>query len=195
MAGGKGTRMRELNVEKPMIKIGGTCVVERVIRALREAKMVDEILVSVSPNTPNTGIYLNELGVRTVKTSGGDYVDDLHKSFSELEGDYVLCLPSDVPLIKSCTIDSFIEHFDKNRNDSVMAIVEEDMVIKTGIKPSYSFELDGKRWAISGMSIMNRRKLLDNKVLSCGYFVLNRIDLAINVNTQRELEVANSFLR
>ncbi|MCQ2055955.1 MAG: NTP transferase domain-containing protein [archaeon] len=195
MAGGKGTRMAGLNVEKPMIEIGGMCAVGRVIKALRGARMVDEILVAVSPNTPSTEIYLNRLGIKTVKTSGEDYVGDLHKSFSKLRGDYVLGLPSDIPLIKSRTIDYFIEYFNRNKNDSVVAIIEEDTVIEAGFKPSYSFEMNGKRWVISGMSIMNRKRLLDDEVLSCDYFVLNQIDLAINVNTQRELEVADLFLR
>ena len=90
MAGGKGTRMGFCGVEKPMIEIGGVYTVERVVNALRDSKHIDKILVSVSPNTPDTERYLKDIGVETIRTSGEDYVEDLHNSFSILSGKYVL---------------------------------------------------------------------------------------------------------
>ena len=193
MAGGKGTRMGFCGVEKPMIEVGGVYTVERVINALRDSKHIDHILVSVSPNTPDTERYVKELGIETIRTSGEDYVEDLHDSFSILNGENVLTCPSDMPLLRSFTVDAFVEYFEKNPDDSMTAIVEEEVVVKSGFTPSFDFAYDGKNWVISGMNIMNRKKILSGEVLNYSYFMTDWVDLAINMNTEYELRIARSF--
>ena len=193
MAGGKGSRMGYCGVEKPMIEVGGVYTVERVINALKSSKHIDKILVSVSPNTPDTERYMNDIGIETIRTSGEDYVEDLHDSFRVLSGKYILTCPSDLPLLRSFTIDAFIDYFLENPDDSMTAIVEEDVVVKSGITPSFDFGYDGKKWVISGINIMDRTKILSNEVLSYSYFMTDWVDLAINMNTDHELKIARSF--
>ena len=193
MAGGKGSRMGYCGVEKPMIEVGGVYTVERVINALKSSKHIDKILVSVSPNTPDTERYMNDIGIETIRTSGEDYVEDLHDSFRVLSGKYILTCPSDLPLLRSFTIDAFIDYFLENPDDSMTAIVEEDVVVKSGITPSFDFGYDGKKWVISGINIMDRTKILSNEVLSYSYFMTDWVDLAINMNTEHELKIARSF--
>ena len=193
MAGGKGTRMGFCGVEKPMIEIGGIFTVKRVIDALTGAKNIDKILVSVSPNTPDTERYVKELGIETIRTSGEDYVEDLHDSFRILSGKYVLTCPSDMPLMRSYTVDAFVDYFIANPDDTMTAIVEEDVVVKSGFTPSFDFGLDGKKWVLSGMNIMDRAKILTGEELSYSYFMTDWVDLAINMNTEYELKIARSF--
>lgn len=193
MAGGKGSRMGYCGVEKPMIEVGGIYTVERVVNALKSSKHIDKILVSVSPNTPDTERYMNDIGIETIRTSGEDYVEDLHDSFRVLSGKYILTCPSDLPLLRSFTIDAFIDYFLENPDDSMTAIVEEDVVVKSGITPSFDFGYDGKKWVISGINIMDRTKILSNEVLSYSYFMTDWVDLAINMNTDHELKIARSF--
>ena len=193
MAGGKGTRMGFCGVEKPMIEVGGVYTVERVVNALKDSKNIDSILVSVSPNTPDTERYLNEIGVETVRTSGEDYVQDLHDAFRILKGKYVLTCPSDMPLLRSYTVDAFVDYFQKNPNDSMTAIIEEEVVVKSGFTPSFDFEFEGKDWVLSGMNIMDRKKILDDVVLSYSYFKTDWVDLAVNMNTEYELKIARSY--
>ncbi len=193
MAGGKGTRMGFCGVEKPMIEVGGVYTVERVVNALKESKNIDRILVSVSPNTPDTERYLKEIGVETIRTSGEDYVEDLHDSFNILTGKYVLTCPSDMPLLRPYTVDAFVDYFLKNPDDSMTAIIEEDVVTNSGFTPSFDFEYEGKKWVISGMNIMDRQKILSNVVLNYSYFMTDWVDLAINMNTEYELKIARSF--
>ena len=193
MAGGKGSRMGYCGVEKPMIEVGGVFTVKRVIDALSASKNIDKILVSVSPNTPDTERYVKELGVETIRTSGEDYVEDLHDSFRILKGRYVLTCPSDMPLMRSYTVDAFVDHFNANPDDTMTAIVEEDVVVKSGFTPSFDFGLDGKKWVLSGMNIMDRAKILTGEELSYSYFMTDWVDLAINMNTEEELKIARSF--
>ena len=193
MAGGKGSRMGFCGVEKPMIEVGGVYTVERVINALKSSKHIDKILVSVSPNTPDTERYMKDIGIETIRTSGEDYVEDLHDSFRILSGKYVLTCPSDVPLLRPFTVDAFINYFLDNPDDSMTAVVEEDVVVKSGITPSFDFGYEGKKWVISGMNIMDRVKILSDEVLSYSYFMTDWVDLAINMNTEYELKIARSF--
>ena len=53
MAGGRATRMGNV-CEKPLLRICGRTMVERVIEALRSSKNIDEIIVAVSKFTPKT---------------------------------------------------------------------------------------------------------------------------------------------
>ena len=193
MAGGKGTRMGMCGVEKPMIEIGGVYTVERVINALQRSKNIDRVLVSVSPNTPDTEKYVREMGVETIRTSGENYVGDLHEAFKNLCGEYILTCPSDMPLLKPFTVDAFVNYFLEHPDDSMTAIVDENVVVKSGFTPSFDFEEDGKKWVLSGMNIMDRKKILDNVVLNYSYFKTDWVDLAINMNTEYELEIARSF--
>ena len=193
MAGGKGSRMGFCGVEKPMIEVGGVYTVERVVNALKSSKHIDKILVSVSPNTPDTERYMRDIGIETIRTSGEDYVEDLHDSFRILSGKYVLTCPSDVPLLRPFTVDAFINYFLDNPDDSMTAVVEEDVVVKSGITPSFDFGYEGKKWVISGMNIMDREKILSDEVLSYSYFMTDWVDLAINMNTEHELKIARSF--
>ena len=193
MAGGKGTRMGFCGVEKPMIEVGGIYTVERVINALKDSKNIDKILVSVSPNTPDTERYVKELGIETIRTSGEDYVQDLHDSFRILNGKYVLTCPSDMPLLRPFTVDAFVDYFLKNPNDSMTAIIEESVVTNSGFTPSYDFDYEGKKWVLSGMNIMDREKILSDVVLNYSYFMTDWVDLAINMNTEYELKMARSF--
>ncbi len=194
MAGGKGTRMCRNGVEKPFIDVAGKHVIEHVINALKKAQCVDRILVSVSPNTKRTGEFLETVdGVEVIWTSGEDYVEDLHTAYRMMDGDYVFSTPSDLPLLKSFTVDNFIKAFQKDPHDSFLAVVEEEVVVNTGIVPSFAFELDGSRWVLSGFTIMNRRKILDGECPQDYYFKTDWVDLAINVNTMYELQLARSY--
>ena len=193
MAGGKGTRMGFCGVEKPMIEVGGVYTVERVINALKDSKNIDKILVSVSPNTPDTERYVSELGIETIRTSGEDYVQDLHDAFRTLKGKYVLTCPSDMPLLRSFTVDAFVDYFTKNPEDSMTAVVDEEVVTKSGFTPSFDFDVNGKKWVLSGMNIMDRIKILADVVLNYSYFMTDWVDLAINMNTEYELKIARSF--
>ena len=193
MAGGKGSRMCPNGVEKPFIKVGEKHVIEQVINALRKARNIDRILVTVSPNTKYTEQFLKDIGVETLHTSGEDYVGDLHAAYQVMNGKYVFSTPSDMPLLRPYTVDDFIDAFNKDPHDSFLAVVDEETVIKSGIKPSFAMELDGKRWVLSGFTIMNREAILRNEQPPDHYYKTDWIELAVNVNTMHELQMARMY--
>jgi adenosylcobinamide-phosphate guanylyltransferase len=194
-AGGKGTRMGRCGIEKPMMKVGDKCTVERVIDALKASKNVDRILVSVSDNTLETEKYLKSIGIETVRTSGDDFMGDLHQALECLEGDYVLTTPSDLPLITAEIFDQIIEYFDPRIMDSLLAVIDEKTVRSIGITPSYTRQERGNSWVLSGVSIVDRKKTLNGDYLTETLFETNWPELSVNVNTQLELDLARLYHR
>lgn len=193
-AGGKGTRMGACGIEKPMQRVGGKPCVQRVIDALCASEYVDGVLVSVSDNTPDTERYLRGTGIDVVKTSGNSFMDDLHEAFSLMSGEHVLTCPSDIPLLSSSELDRFCEAFCKDGSESFMALVNCRTLESLGITPSYKMEMNSSHWAVSGISIMDRKKTLNGDYLRYGYYFTDCKEFAVNVNTIMELELARKMV-
>ena len=192
MAGGKGTRMGSNAIEKPMQIVGGKPVVMRVVEAMQGCRNVDNILVSVSSNTPNTERFLQDLGVETICTSGNDFMEDMHTAFGMLNSEFIVTCPSDLPLIRSYTVDSFIDFF-RPEMESAIAVVDKGTVVNNGIIPSFTCDIDGNEWVLSGLCISDRVKTLMGKFLNESYMKTDWVDLAINVNTPHELALSRGF--
>lgn len=194
-AGGKGSRMGRCGIEKPMQLVGGVPTIRRVVDALRQSSHIDRLLVSVSDNTLCTEKYLKDMGVETIRTSGDDFMEDLHESFSIMNGDYVLTCPSDLPLLTTEVVDSFIEYFVPDVMQSALAVVDEQTVRRIGIVPSYTREDGGRNWVLSGICIMNREGTLRGEYLEEYLFQTNWVELSVNMNTPMELDLARSYFR
>ena len=78
MAGGMGTRL-EVPEEKPLFKLHDKPLIKYVIDNLKSSKLIDEIVIAVSPNTRETTKYLESLNDDFIilDTSGEDYLKDL----------------------------------------------------------------------------------------------------------------------
>ena len=185
--------MGECGTEKPMHMINGIPVIRRVVNAIASSVNVDRVLVSVSENTKETEKYLRSEGIETIRTSGTDFVNDIHASFEMMNGRFVLTAPSDMPLMKRQAVDMIYEFFDPDTMESAIAVVEESVVKAVGIAPSYSIDINGRKWVLSGLCIMDRIKTLDDVFLTEAYMLTDMFELAVNVNTQPELEFARKM--
>lgn len=191
-AGGKGTRMGHTTVEKPLQPVGGAPVIQHVIDAMQGATEIDRILVSVSPHTVNTERYLKDRGIETIRTSGEDFMMDLRKSFSILEGDHVLTCPSDVPFVTPAIFDRTIRSF-RPEMQSLIVMISADTVVNKGVTPSYTMELNGREWVLSGVTVMDRKATMEGKYLNEEYLFTDWEELAMNLNTQDELSLARKM--
>lgn len=187
--------MGRCGIEKPMQKVGDKPTIQRVVDALSASEHIDEVFVSVSDHTLETEEYLKGMGVRTIHTSGESFMDDLHTAFERMDGDYVLTCPSDLPLITTHVVDAFIEYFVPGTMQSAIAVIDEATVRGLGITPSYTRENRGFQWVLSGLCIMNRPRTLAGDYLEEFLFETNWPELAVNVNTPRELDLARSYFR
>ena len=194
-AGGKGTRMGRCGIEKPMQRVGDKHTIERVLDALQASQHIDRVLVSVSDNTLETERFLKDIGVETIRTSGESFMDDLHEAFEVMHGDYVLTCPSDIPLLTTEVVNTFMEYFVPGLMQSAIAVVDEETVRGIGITPSYTREDGGRHWVLSGVCIMNREGTLRGDYLEEYLFETNWVELAVNMNTPKELDLARSYFR
>jgi adenosylcobinamide-phosphate guanylyltransferase len=195
-AGGKGSRMGGHETEKPMLDIGGVPVIKRVVDAISSSTHIGRVLVSVSDNTKETEKFLISEGVETIHTSGEDFVDDLHKAFDVMDGRYVLTAPCDIPLLKRQAVDMLYDFFDPDTMESAIAVISEELLRSMGMIPSYSTEINGRNWVLSGLCIMDRIKTLtlpNDVFIKETYMLTEMFELAVNVNTHKDLEFARKM--
>ncbi|MCL2712923.1 MAG: NTP transferase domain-containing protein [Methanomassiliicoccaceae archaeon] len=197
-AGGRGSRMGQCGTEKPMLEIGGIPVIKRVVDAVASSSNVSRVIVSVSDNTMETEKFLVSEGVETIHTSGNDFVDDLHKAFEVMNNRYVMTAPCDVPLLNRQAVDMLYDFFDPDTMESAIAVVSEDMLRSIGSTPSYSIDINGRKWVLSGLCIMDRIRTLtlpNDVFIKETYMLTEMLELAVNVNTQNDLEFAKKMAK
>ena len=186
MAGGKGTRL-ELDVEKPLVEINGKPMIQYVINALKKTDKINKIIAATSKDTPETKTFLNKQGIDTIETPGDGYVNDLGYIISNLElDDVLLTITADLPLINGDIIDYVLEEYEKSDKPAMSVLVPVDVFKKYGIKPTMVFE----NLIPSGLNILRSiNKTQDEKVL-----IIERIELALNINTCEDIKLLKKLL-
>ena len=186
MAGGKGTRM-ELDVEKPLVEINEKPMIQYVIDALKNTDKINNIIVATSGNTRRTETFLKEQGIDTIETPGNGYVHDLGFIISNFKlDDILLTVTADLPLINSDIIDYVLEEYEKSKKPAMSVLVPLHVFEEYGIKPTMMFE----NLIPSGLNILRSiNKTQDEKVL-----IIERIELALNINTCEDIKLLKKLL-
>ena len=201
MCGGRASRMQQQQQkggrEKPLLKVAGVAMVERVISALASSDRFDRIVAAVSPNTPNTNEFLKSKGIETIETAGEGYSQDLSHLLSKLKPQKVVVVPGDIPLLNSQIVNkilNIIEDDDDDRQEeqepAISIILEKGFVEEIGVKPSIVLM---NQYCHSGITIFNT-KAVGTEPVKERYLVMNRKEIALNVNTKEELELAEKLL-
>jgi len=180
LAGGKGRRMK-CSYEKPLMKVGGVSLIDRVVRAVKSS-LAERFFIATSSNTPMTSEHCRIMGYDIIHTLGKGFHEDVlellkkHRAF--------VSIASDLPFLTADSINCIIKAY---RGYSVTGVVELSVIPK-GITPSYIFDFKGKQVSAIGLNIVTNSKRSD-------VLVLNDPLLGVNVNTLRELKVANKIAR
>jgi len=188
MAGGKGTRLKKEH-EKPLILVEGTPLIDYVLGNLEGAQNIQGITVATSPNTPRTEEHIKNRGYDYIRTSGQDYIHDLGEilSYFEEKGDYILfIINADLPLVGPCLIDEIIEYYMDLDVEALAVFVPLKVYKDHGIIPSSSW--DGM--VPSGVNILRSK----NKIQKQEILKIPRLELAININTPRDLILLKRML-
>jgi adenosylcobinamide-phosphate guanylyltransferase len=216
MCGGKGTRLKKtmgLDVEKPMTKLKNKPLIEYPLNALIQSNKFERIYAAVSGNTQKTREFVkSNYGdkVTLIETMGRGYSEDylkIIKYFKEMENEKklginkILFLPIDLPLI---SLDTLTQLIAINQEKPCLTIVLEKGFVKSmGIVPSeYELVIDNKNCCYSGVSIMDIRRIdtdMGNSTegfasIDEEYKTLNSVEIACNVNTLEDLNIAEKFL-
>ena len=193
MAGGKGTRMRTAE-EKPLVKVGGKPVIEYVLAALKNAKKIDSIVVAVTSCTPKTAKLMENLAVRVVETPGKDYVSDMGYAVQALKLGVFLAIAADLPLVTGEVLDAIIERYERCGKPALTVAVPLETKTKLGMSVEYSFKMDSEDVVPVGINVIDGHKRYGDEWLDQDIYLLDKDELAVNINTTQELQIAENLL-
>ena len=191
MAGGKGTRMT-LSEEKPLLKIGGKTVIEHVLAALKNAEKVESIVVAVSDYTPKTARLMAKFQVKVIKTPGKEYVSDMGYAVKRLKLHTVLAIAADLPLITGEVVDDIAERYEQCGKPALTVVVPVETKEKLGLGGEYAFEVENKLVVPAGINVIDGRRI-DEEKLDEEICVVDRKEVAVNINTLQELKIAENL--
>jgi adenosylcobinamide-phosphate guanylyltransferase len=193
MAGGMGKRMLS-NEEKPMLSVKSKPMVSYVLDALKNSKCFDKIIGLVSKNTPRTAHFLARNNVQVVISSGANYVNDLNYALELVKPNKVFIISSDLPLVESNTIKQIVYSFDKCKKPCLTIVMSKALVDELGASTDYSLEYCGNIVCHSGVSIVDSSRVSGYDSIDEELLVMDKPQLALNVNTMHELELAEKML-
>jgi adenosylcobinamide-phosphate guanylyltransferase len=193
MAGGKGTRM-QIAEEKTLIKVCGKPVIEYVIAALQKAKKIDDIIVATSASTPKTAKHVSRFPVRVVETPGRDYVSDMGYVSQKLKLGVFLAIAADLPLVTGIVLDAIVERYECCGKPALTVAVPLDAKAKLGMSIEYSFKMGDKDVVPVGINVIDGHRRYGDEWLDQDIFLLDLEELAVNINTVQELQLAERLL-
>ena len=193
MSGGMGRRMLSKE-EKPMLMVKGKPMINHVFIALKNSNCFEKILIIGSVNTPNTTRFLANIGVEIINSSGSDYDKDLNYALELIRPNKVLVISGDMPLIDSNTIKKIVVSFDKCKKPCLSVMVSKTMFDDLGVSADYCLEHDGKIICNTGVSIIDSSQINGYSSIDEELLVMDEVQVAINVNTKNELQIAEKIL-
>lgn len=190
MAGGRGTRL-EVPCEKPLFKLHDKPLIKYVIDNVNQSKLIDKLVIAVSPNTPETVEYLKSLDgdFEILDTSGDDYLTDLSYILDYFEKqsseDILLFINADLPFVSTETIDFTLDYYLKSDKDALSTLVPVEFFKELGL--NYSYEFDGN--VPSGLNVLRSVNIVQDE----DQLVIPKRELALNINTLLDSQVAEKL--
>jgi adenosylcobinamide-phosphate guanylyltransferase len=194
MAGGKGSRMG-LPTEKPLLPFLGKPLIDWVAEAILQSEKISEFCIITSVNTPNTERHCIEMCWKNVRTDAKGYHDDLKQAISKL-GWFgpVLTMPSDVPAITGQVLDKIVSAFEISGKDFLAVFLPIKARQDLGLSISSIDEYKGVWYAVSGINIIDGRKILGKGKIETAAIITEETEVLLNVNTTKDLEIAQDTL-
>lgn len=184
----------KLAQEKPLIEVCGKPVIEYVLAALKNAKKIDTIIVATSSCTPKTTQLIKKLGVKFIETPGIDYVSDMGYTVQNLKLGVFLAIAADLPLVKAEMIDAVVERYERCGKPALTVAVPLEIKAKLGMCIEYSFKADDKDVVPVGINVIDGHKRYGDEWLDQDILIMNNEELAVNINTVQELQLAERLL-
>jgi|SRR5215467_1310337 GTP:adenosylcobinamide-phosphate guanylyltransferase len=199
MCGGKGTRMDDSTMtEKPLQRIRGKTLIEYVVSALVACRIFEKVVIVPSPNTPFTSKYVQNIynsldNVEILDSTGLDYSHDLRSLVKYLMPSKLMVLSADLPLINTKIIRKIIQICDWDF-PCISVILDRKFVEDLGVKPSIIIRKDNLDYCHSGITLIDSAGVKDKSGMFLETYVLmNEKEIAINVNTTKDLELAKTL--
>ena len=192
MAGGRGTRLK-VPCEKPLFELHDKPLIKYVLDNLKESKLIDKIIITVSPHSCETTRYLESLDddFEILNTSGKDYLVDLSYILDYFENrskeDILLFINADLPFISAETVDGVLDCYLKSDKDALSVQVPVEIFEDLGL--DYSYEFNGN--VPSGLNVLKSMNIVQDET----QIVIPKVELALNINTLLDSKVAERLYK
>jgi adenosylcobinamide-phosphate guanylyltransferase len=185
----------KLEGEKPLLNVAGKPMIEHVLDALRRVKKIEKIVVAVSRHTPETARMVKKrFSIQALKTPGEDYVSDTQYAIKKLKLKTVLTISADLPLVTSEIIEEVIKRYERCGKPALAVAVPVETCEKLGLGANHVFEVGGRLLVPAGINVIDGKRI-DEEELEEEVFVIDREEVAVNVNTLEDLKVAKNLLK
>jgi adenosylcobinamide-phosphate guanylyltransferase len=179
MCGGRGTRL-DADVEKPLLRVGGEPMLDRVARALRESRC-ETVRAVTSPAAPRTRAHWDG---PAVEAPGDGYVADLRHALARVDGP-VVTVPADLPLLHATAVDRTLEaHTTGSLAVTVPAALPR--LLGRDVDAATRDESDGREVAPTGLNVVGEGPERSR----CSFDAR----LAVNVNRCADADLAEALL-
>jgi len=193
MAGGRATRMRR-RVEKPLLEISGRSMLGRVVDTLKHTQSIERIIVASSSNTPATAAEAKKLGVENINTPGNGFEEDMRFAISQLSLGDVLVVSSDLPFLTVDIINRAVQKYRSSGKPALAVMAPTELYKKLRSKPGYVFKVNGRNLVPVGINILDGARINEG-ALEQSELIIDEEELALNVNTPKDLEIARGKVR
>lgn len=184
-----------MSEEKPLVHVLGKRMVDRAIATVKELADVENVYISTSHWAPRTEAYLQDKGLELVRTAGRGYVEDLHDIMSIIEQDDVLIMPADMPLVRASSLERIIEEYHRLGQPSLTVTIDPSVVRSLGLEVTHTEMMDGREVTFCGVSVLDRKEMLKDDYIAGSYIFMSGEEFVVNVNTPRDLDVAETLLK
>jgi adenosylcobinamide-phosphate guanylyltransferase len=188
MAGGSGSRMKFPAPEKLLLEYKKP-IIFHVIDSLNDSHCFSKVFAATSSNSPDTKFELEQIGVKTLDTSGDGYVNDLNFLLQKIDGS-VFVVSGDLPLLDKEIIQKLVEFNPESVWTSFL--VSKKFLNFLGLKSNLLVKCDGVECVYTGISIINADKIKNSNTVKEKYIILDDKRIAFNLNTKRDYELLNS---
>jgi adenosylcobinamide-phosphate guanylyltransferase len=133
------------------------------------------------------------IGIRLIETLGTGYSNDL--SFvPRFSPEKVLLVPADLPLIDYVIVGKIMDSLQSHRASAISIILTKRFVEATGVRPSVILDFQGIQCCHAGITLYDSRQFQAGLSIPEEYVLMNQLEIAVNVNTKEELEIARRLL-
>jgi len=97
-------------------------------------------------------------------------------------------------LMDSNTVKEIVNAFDRCKKPCLTVVVSKALVDELGVSTDYCLEYNGKIVCHSGVSIIDSSKVSGYDSIDEELLIMDKPQLALNVNTMHELKLAEKML-
>lgn len=121
-------------------------------------------------------------------------MSDVQYAIKKLKLDLVLTISADLPLITSEFIDEVIERYERCGKPALTVAVPTETRERLGLSSDFVFEVKGKGLVPAGINVIDGKRIGEAE-LEEETFVTNGKELAVNVNTSKDLKTAERLFK